>query len=314
MSNTKCIICGNETRNESDPPRAYCQNCKIIFYSDVKAMFSDKFSDKDKALIAGYLLEVDRKNDEYITLSEEKIYEILNSEKIPKTTIQKLNKLLLYFYKQNEYIGFIHELDGQINPAIAYAKNVKEIIGLIKGMEELGWIYEFKPQYADNKFYFGNMRLSAEGLFYAEELMTTAKNSNKVFFATQFRSIDSYPFNYQTVRDEAIKPAVNEATDGKLIALTVDEEQHNEYITDKIISEIKTSKFVIVDLTHNNLGAYWEAGFAKGLGKQVIYICNKQWLDNNRIHFDITQINRIEWSNLEELKIKLIDRIKATIN
>ena len=39
---------------------------------------------------------------------------------------------------------------------------------------------------------------------------------------------------------------------------------------------IRDAKFVIADLTHDNNGAYWEAGYAEGLGKPVIYICEKE--------------------------------------
>ena len=36
---------------------------------------------------------------------------------------------------------------------------------------------------------------------------------------------------------------------------------------------IRDAAFVLVDLTHDNPGAYWEGGYAEGLGKPVIYIC-----------------------------------------
>ncbi len=40
--------------------------------------------------------------------------------------------------------------------------------------------------------------------------------------------------------------------------------------------QIRDAKFVIADLTHGNDGAYWEAGYAEGLGKPVAYICEKE--------------------------------------
>lgn len=128
-------------------------------------------------------------------------------------------------------------------------------------------------------------KISVNGLTHAEELMTTNINSNKVFIAMQFRPVESYALPYTEVRDKAIKPAVEVASNNKLRAFTVDEEEHNDYITDKMIAEIKTSRVLIADLTHNNNGAYWEAGYAKGLGKEVIHICNQDWLDSgNKLH------------------------------
>jgi nucleoside 2-deoxyribosyltransferase len=46
-------------------------------------------------------------------------------------------------------------------------------------------------------------------------------------------------------------------------------------IDDKIKVDIRTARFVLADLTGNNNGVYWEAGFAEGLGKPVIYTCKK---------------------------------------
>ena len=65
-------------------------------------------------------------------------------------------------------------------------------------------------------------------------------------------------------------------------------------ITNQIAYEIKNSKFVIVDLSDGNRGAYWESGFASGLGKQVFYLCDKEIFDDETqkkeyIHFDVDQ-------------------------
>ncbi|MGB6699040.1 MAG: hypothetical protein WBE80_10095, partial [Methylocella sp.] len=47
-------------------------------------------------------------------------------------------------------------------------------------------------------------------------------------------------------------------------------------IDDQLRVALRTARFVIADLTHGNNGAYWEAGFAEGLGRPVIYTCRKQ--------------------------------------
>jgi nucleoside 2-deoxyribosyltransferase len=53
----------------------------------------------------------------------------------------------------------------------------------------------------------------------------------------------------------------------------LDDEPKAGLIDDRMRAEIQASRFVIVDLTHMNRGAYWEAGYAEGLGKPVIYTC-----------------------------------------
>ena len=61
--------------------------------------------------------------------------------------------------------------------------------------------------------------------------------------------------------------------------------------------QIRAAKFVIADiLTHDNRGAYWEAGYAEGLGKPVIYICEKGKFDKEKTHFDTNHCTTVPWS------------------
>lgn len=87
---------------------------------------------------------------------------------------------------------------------------------------------------------------------------------------------------------------------------------HNENICNKIIGEIKRSKFVIADFTLDRPNVYWEAGFAKGLGREVIHTVREDWKD--KIAFDIKQTKFIEWPSLEELKRQLKEYIQATVD
>ena len=62
-----------------------------------------------------------------------------------------------------------------------------------------------------------------------------------------------------------------------------DDEPRAGLIDDQLRVDIQSSDFLIADLTHDNLGAYWEAGYAEGLGKPVIYTCEQEnfWLETN---------------------------------
>lgn len=68
-------------------------------------------------------------------------------------------------------------------------------------------------------------------------------------------------------------------------------------VIDNILrAQIRDAAFVIVDLTHDNSGAYWEAGYAEGLGKPVIYICERQKFDERKTHFDTNHCTTVLWS------------------
>ena len=114
------------------------------------------------------------------------------------------------------------------------------------------------------------------------------------------------------VWSKGIKPAV-EAAGYKPVR--VDKEHFTDEITDKIISEIRRSRFVVADFSHGKKGAsegvYYEAGFARGRGLEVISTCKDS--DIEKLHFDTRQRNHIKWENSEDLKEQLKERIGAVI-
>ncbi|MEQ1548770.1 MAG: hypothetical protein ABL918_09005 [Chakrabartia sp.] len=60
---------------------------------------------------------------------------------------------------------------------------------------------------------------------------------------------------------------------------------------------IRDADFIIVDLTHDNSGAYWEAGYAEGLGKPVLYICEKNKFESSKPHFDVNHCTTVMWTD-----------------
>ena len=60
--------------------------------------------------------------------------------------------------------------------------------------------------------------------------------------------------------------------------------------------QIRDSAFVLADLTYDNSGAYWEAGYAEGLGKPVIYLCEKVKFKEQKTHFDTNHCTTVQWS------------------
>ncbi len=60
-------------------------------------------------------------------------------------------------------------------------------------------------------------------------------------------------------------------------------------------ARIRDAAFVLVDLTHGNAGAYWEAGYAEGLGKPVLYLCERSIFDEKGTHFDTNHCTTIMW-------------------
>jgi hypothetical protein len=154
-----------------------------------------------------------------------------------------------------------------------------------------------------------DIALSFEGWQYYEELKRGATDSRKAFMAMKYRDAQ-----LDAIVENTFKPAVKQ-TGFDLVRL--DDSPKAGLLDDQLRIEIRTSRFLIADLTHDNLGAYWEAGYAEGLGKPVIYTCEKTKFENpdSKPHFDTNHHLTIPWdsNNLQEAANQLKATIRATL-
>lgn len=127
-------------------------------------------------------------------------------------------------------------------------------------------------------------------------------NSKKAFVAMWFDK------SMEPIYENAIKKAI---IDAHYEPQRVDKDEHNGKICDRIIADIRRCKFIICDFTGQRGGVYFEAGFAMGLGKPVIWTCRKD--EVSKLHFDTRQYNHIVWENETDLYEALLRRIQATI-
>jgi nucleoside 2-deoxyribosyltransferase len=88
-------------------------------------------------------------------------------------------------------------------------------------------------------------------------------------------------------------------------------------LVDAVIEdEIRRCRFLIADLSDDNAGAYWEAGFAEGLGKPVIYICcEKIEGAPKQTHFDANHRHTVRWdlASLDQTATRLKAVIRNTL-
>jgi hypothetical protein len=87
-------------------------------------------------------------------------------------------------------------------------------------------------------------------------------------------------------------------------------------IIDNILRvQIRDAAFVLVDLTHENAGAYWEAGYAEGLGKPVLYICEKNKFEEKKTHFDTNHCTTVQWDidQVDDFLANLIATLKRSL-
>jgi hypothetical protein len=134
-----------------------------------------------------------------------------------------------------------------------------------------------------------------------EELQRAHVSSRYAFLARKFDNSD-----LDRVFASCLQPAIKQ-TGYDLRTVT----QKAGHIDAIIEDEIRRCRFLIADLSDDNAGAYWEAGFAEGLGKPVIYICR----DGIKTHFDTDHRQTVRWdlAKLDETATRLKAVIRNTL-
>jgi nucleoside 2-deoxyribosyltransferase len=145
-------------------------------------------------------------------------------------------------------------------------------------------------------------QLSLSGWERVREIGISELRGNQAFVAMAFRQ------DTDEIRDDALLPAL---TDCGYVPLVMSLLEHNGTIDDRIVREIRRSSLLVADVTHHSHGVYFEAGLAIGLGIPVIWTCKLD--DLSGAHFDTRQYNHVVWESVEDLRVKLVTRIRATV-
>jgi hypothetical protein len=82
-------------------------------------------------------------------------------------------------------------------------------------------------------------------------------------------------------------------------------------ICDRILAEVRAAELVVADFTGFRSGVFFEAGFALGLERLVVFTCRQDGFAELPNHFDTRQYPHIGWSDPGDLRAKLADRIRA---
>lgn len=296
-----CPICKFKAGITQGPYNDYvdidCPKCGDYQASDYIIFSSDIHKNKDKMPVLSYWIKKHQIPNDRVKLTVELINDILSTVSLPSLSEQSENLIRLVgdsvkkpdeFYLNNyAYIAsIIGSYDGM---SVRYIIEHLDSVGLINGLIDSG---------KEAQIY-----LTFSGWELYDKIKKISSDSDFAFMAMQYNDP-----TLEKIYKEHLKIAVKQ-TGFDLRRL--DERLRAGLIDDQLRIEIRKCKFLIADLTHGNYGAYWEAGFAEGLGKPVIYLCQKKIFDEKKTHFDTNHLTTITWE-LETLDND-IERLKATI-
>ena len=241
-----------------------------------------------------------QKKNEWPFLSSEIVDQIINEPKLP-SPFEQADNLILYLGDAVDSPGSETSLDPDRTSSIIGALNKSNLDFVVNSLIRQEMIYR-NGSVAQKP-----VSLTFNGWKRYEELKKGESEGNKAFMAMPFGNptLDDVYTNY-------FKPAVNRTG---LELARLDEAPKAGLIDDRLRVEILTSKVLIAELTQGNQGAYWEAGYAEGLGKPVIYTCQRGYFDSNSTHFDTNHHLTVIWEpdELKEAADKLVATIRATL-
>jgi hypothetical protein len=290
-----CPLCAypEATGNPAgDGARISCRTCGIYTISG-SALHQLKLPDVAKwRFVLSGIARRESDQDRCLGITTHSIDEILATSLAPTTPFEALDNLLLYIRDHTPSLrGFVPL--SSLDYTVVLARDQDEFGDLLHQLMALGLV-ENPGQ--------GQYRLTLDGWRKSEEIHRIRPRTPKAFVAMWFHD------DLKPAWVDGFEPAVKESG---YTPIRIDLEPHNDRIDDKIIATIRQCGLLVADLTGNRQGVYFEAGFALGLGLDVIWTCRTDHLDS--IHFDTRQYNYVLWKDAAELRAKLQARILATV-
>ncbi len=302
-----CKRCGDFNISERAIRHLDQRKNKLYTISGVIRNFSEQHKDSDDS---NPMFAI---NDEMIT--DNTTFQTTFVNKEPKTISEKTSLLLQYIARNsNEKPGTSVLITIDDDYPIVFGKDKDELYFYINYLDKRGFFDTYninsttiRLQGAKTKY---KLSLTFEGWVEIEKLQKPNIESKQVFIAMCFAP------ELNEIFDQGIEP-LGDKDDESYTGFNmyrVDKESfNNEKICDKIVAEIKKSRFLIADVTKHRPAVYFEAGYAMAMGLPVIWTCKDEQKEKDDCCFDTRQYPHIFWKDAHDLKNRLKNKIMADI-
>ena len=323
----KCPVCLGTYVDRNDTAKNYtkmsghghlihCETCGVfgVHLHITPSLDADSnLSDRCRAVISHKIrVGMSASEEDYINVSNDDFKRIINDGCAGPTPAMQATNVIKLIGDHVSKTGELAMLVEESLFAIIGAPSPDFAIALIRELENQGLVTGKMDIGVNPCLYYLDANLTLAGWQRYEAEKKGEISGNYGFIAMKFAKENEEDVSVaaldKLVKD-VIKPAIKKHLPYQLQDLR---DTARAGIIDNIMrSEIRDAAFVIVDLTHDNSGAYWEAGYAEGLGKPVIYICKKEKFEDTNTHFDTNHCTTVMWS--DDNHDVFIDQLIATL-
>ena len=268
-----------------------------------------RLSHRESAQLTTWLIDQTLQGQEFPAITRTVLSRISSNEPLPEGA--RADRLLRHIADQSPTVGSDFSLNT-ISPAVlAWSESVEdsEVGFLIHDLMKRGYLDANELQAGRHYGTFKvpkNVRVTVDG--YERIRQQVVNEGASQAFVAMWLDDSIIP-----MYEEAIKPAIEEAGYNPML---ISQKEHVNKIEDEIIAEIRRSRFVVADFSHNpdegvRGSVYYEAGFAHGLGLDVIFTCKQGQVED--LHFDTSHYSHITWRTANDLREQLVRRILAVV-
>lgn len=266
-----------------------------------------EFINENKKALIGLIINGKIKLQPKEFLTKERVERYINEARFPKTPKEKSDYLLIVLHEKLQPEGAEMDLSGNFSldylTAKSFFNNNNETLFYLNVLHDNDLI-GYQTTFTKSGTHISKLKLKVKGFEKVIELQESGEKSNRCFVAMSFSK------EQEEIR-EVLRISI---TKSGYRPIFIDEVHFDSDVTinDEMIRQIKMCKFLVADFTAHKHGVYFEAGYALGKGKPVIYTCSR--FDFENTHFDTNHYPHIVYESLDELDKGLVSKIGAWID
>lgn len=305
MNPSTCSLCDQPAQIvHSDYSRGVdlvaCERCGQYEITEDLKHFTSQLSGVKRYILSGLCREQLETGQKPPLLMTTNLVELMARFPVPnmEDLDAKLEKLLAAIKRRSDHFGKMVELDFDRDYPLAYADSGEEFFAFVEQLTRDG-LLEQRQEDTRTKY----VVLTADGWKYFSRIAADER-SKQGFVAAWFD-----PSTDDNIA--AIKSAIEECG---FNAMCIKTEHYKETIMDKALGEIRRSRFAVVDLTGNRGSVFYEAGFARALDIEAIYVYRDgEAVAGSQLEFYVRHYQCHKYSNPEELREIVINAIRSRI-